>query len=138
MENNALLNAEQAFGSDQILKVTNLRLVNGRVVGFRDNSVPEREPDPAGSGIGGPDTVFASMGPSRFDAGLSKGHALPPKLCHRRTSLWISPGGYLRSGTGPFPVWSNSRIGRAEEVFAGEHAPARSVLWSRSGPSSII
>src|ERR1035437_592599 len=53
---------------DEILKVSDLRVIQCRIIDFRDDTVPQAEPDSAGSRVSGAHPVFISVGPSRLDA----------------------------------------------------------------------
>jgi hypothetical protein len=57
---------------DQVLKVAELRPIHRWIIDFSDDAVPKRKPDSAGSCIRSPYSVFASMGPSGTNPGLSK------------------------------------------------------------------
>jgi hypothetical protein len=52
---------------DEELEVPELRPVDGGVVDLGDDPVPDREPEPAGAGVGRADAVFRAVGPSRRD-----------------------------------------------------------------------
>src|SRR5579863_1169989 len=54
--------------SDEILKVSDLWVIHCRIIDFRDDTVPQGEPDSARSRVSGSHSVFISMGPSRLDA----------------------------------------------------------------------
>src|SRR5579863_1847108 len=54
--------------SDEILKVSDLWVVHCRVIDFRDDTVPQGEPDSAGSRVSGSHPTFISVSPSRLDA----------------------------------------------------------------------
>src|ERR1017187_1198163 len=58
--------------SDEILKVADLWMIHCRIIDFRDDTVPQGEPDSAGSRVSGSHPVFISVGPSRLDARPSK------------------------------------------------------------------
>ena len=53
---------------DEILKVADLWVIHGRVIDFRDDTVPQGEPDSARSRVSGSHSVFISVSPSRLDA----------------------------------------------------------------------
>src|SRR5579872_3157487 len=53
---------------DEILKVSDLGMIYCRVIDFRDDTVPQGEPDSARRRVSGSHPVFIPMGPSRFDA----------------------------------------------------------------------
>jgi hypothetical protein len=73
----AFLFKEKAFPiSDEALQVPNLRTVHRWIVDFGDNAVPESEPDAAIGRVGGPYSIFASMGPPGIDAWSTKSLAL--------------------------------------------------------------
>lgn len=65
---------------DQELKVADLRPVYGRIIDLRNDTVPEREPDPAGGRVRRPYPVFAPMGPPGLNAGRPKASRWPRKL----------------------------------------------------------
>src|SRR5579863_5382801 len=54
--------------SDEILKVSDLWVIHGRIIDFGDDTVPQGEPDSAGSRVSSSHPVFISVGPSRLDA----------------------------------------------------------------------
>ena len=58
--------------SNQVLKIAELRPVDRWVIDLRDDSVPKREPDLAGSCVRGSDPVFAAMSPSGMNSRVSK------------------------------------------------------------------
>src|SRR5579864_1359382 len=53
---------------DEILKVSDLWVIHCWIIDFRDDTVPQGEPDSAGSRVSGSQPVFISVGPSRLDA----------------------------------------------------------------------
>lgn len=53
---------------DEILKITNLRVIYRRIIDLGDDAVPKRELDPAGSGVGCANPVFTAMRPFGLDA----------------------------------------------------------------------
>jgi hypothetical protein len=61
---------------DEILEVPELWPVYRGIVDFGDDSVPKSKPDPAGSCISSPHSIFSSMGPSGLDSRPSKSHRL--------------------------------------------------------------
>ena len=60
---------------NEVLKIANLWVIDRRIIHFGDDPVPKREPNPAGRGVGGSDSVFATMSPFRLDAGPAEGRA---------------------------------------------------------------
>jgi len=57
---------------EEILKVADLWVIHGRIIDFRDDTIPQGEPDSARSRVGGSYPVFISVSPSRLDAGPSE------------------------------------------------------------------
>src|SRR5262245_58770495 len=78
--------------SDQILQIAELRTVNRREVGFRDDALDKREPHSAGGRISGANSLFVAVCPTGFEARPPKsylliraGHQDPPlKLLRAR------------------------------------------------------
>src|SRR5262249_40033024 len=60
---------------NQELRIANLRAIDGGIVDLSQNTLTQREPDPAGGGISGSDAIFGTSGPSRWNPGLAKGMA---------------------------------------------------------------
>src|SRR5277367_2139075 len=58
---------------DKVLQVPDLRKVHGRKVDLVEDSVGEREPDPARCIVGRPQPFLAAAGPSRFESGPAEG-----------------------------------------------------------------
>src|SRR5258706_11793773 len=83
----ALLIVEKIFTvADQELKIAYLRAVNVGIVDFGQNSIPDREPDPARRRVGRPHAVLFSVSPARRDTRLAKGLTLSTKLRHAQAS----------------------------------------------------
>src|SRR6476646_1792940 len=58
--------------SDEILKVTELWLIDGRIIGLSDDAIPKCKPDAAGCRVGGPNPILSSVSPSGLDAWVSE------------------------------------------------------------------
>src|ERR1035441_2688836 len=73
---------EEGFAvRDQKLQIAKLRPVYGWIVDLRNNAIPNREPEVAGSGIRSTYTGLVAMRPAGFDSGLSEGF-LADNLLH--------------------------------------------------------
>src|ERR1019366_2243611 len=58
---------------DEILQISNLRTVNARGVGLREDAVPHREPDAAGCGVRSPNSFLCASPPLRRHPGPAEG-----------------------------------------------------------------
>ena len=67
---------------DEVLQVAQLRPVHGWIIDFRDDAIPKRKPDLAGSRVCGSDSVFSAMGPTGMNPGMSKRRVLSVRLRH--------------------------------------------------------
>src|SRR6478672_4893119 len=67
-----LVVSERSAVGDQILKIANLRSVDGGKVNFVDNPRRQRKPEPTRSGVSSANRVSVTARPPRFDAWLAK------------------------------------------------------------------
>src|SRR5262249_4286921 len=66
---------ESSAVGNQELGIADLRPINGGIVDFCEDTLRQREPDPAGGGIGGANAIFATVGPRGCTPRLAEGIA---------------------------------------------------------------
>src|SRR6185437_4869292 len=64
--------------SDEVLNVPELRLIDSRIVGLREDAIPKCKPDAAGCRVGGANPVLRAVSPSGLNAWLSESFVVVP------------------------------------------------------------
>ena len=100
---------------NQVLKVANLRPVDGRVIHLRDDAVPDREPQMAGGGVGCTDASLVAMCPAWLVPRFPKGF-LAANFLHCDTSLLsaatcgLDSAAYARNNLRTYPGHRRVRL----------------------------
>ena len=91
---------------DEILEIADLRPVDGGVIDLVEDSLGDREPDPARRRISSSDAVLVASGPAWLDAGLAGGWMLIQENCHDDSfRLAASPGHHIGISSIPVLRW---------------------------------